>query len=66
MDTKITLKLDREVIEQVKKYAHRKNVSLSKMVEKYFKPLVDEEKKNGSSIRLSWKNCPELSVWKAK
>ncbi|MEW6382223.1 MAG: DUF6364 family protein [bacterium] len=33
-------KLDREIIQQVKKYAQRKNMSLSKMVEKYLKSLT--------------------------
>jgi len=44
MDTKLNLKLDKDVIEQAKSYAQTKNTSLSKMVEKYFKSLVDEEK----------------------
>ena len=35
MDTKLTLKLDREIIEEAKKYAREKNISLSKLIESY-------------------------------
>jgi len=44
MVTKLTLKLDREAIEQAKKYAESRRMSLSKIVERYFKSLADEEK----------------------
>lgn len=36
MQTKLTLRLDSELIEQAKGYAQRKETSLSKLVEKYF------------------------------
>ncbi len=35
MDTKLTLSLDKNVIEQAKKYAKKKNISLSKLIEAY-------------------------------
>ncbi len=44
MVTKLTLKLDKEAIEQAKRYAERRRVSLSKIVERYFKSLADEER----------------------
>lgn len=44
MDTKLTLKLDQEVIEQAKTYAHQKHQSLSALVEQYFRFLVVREK----------------------
>lgn len=44
MVTKLTLKLDKEAIERAKRYAGRRRMSLSKIVERYFKSLVDEEK----------------------
>ncbi len=44
METKLTLKLDKNVIEQVKIYAKRRNVSLSKMVENYFRSITEEKK----------------------
>lgn len=40
MDTKLTLKLDRDVIERTKQYAGQKGVSLSEMVETYFTGLT--------------------------
>ena len=43
MDTKLTLKLDKEVIEQAKNYARQKHQSLSALVEQYFRFLVVQE-----------------------
>lgn len=40
MDTKLTLKLDQEVIERAKTYAKEKNTSLSKLIESYLSLLV--------------------------
>ena len=49
MDAKLTLKLDKGIIEHAKEYARKKNISLSRMVERYFKAVVekkpDKEKK---------------------
>ena len=44
MVTKLTLKLDKDAIERAKKYAEKRRISLSKIVEKYFKSLADEER----------------------
>ena len=41
MDTKLTLKLDGDIIEQAKSYARKKNTSLSKLIESYLGLLVD-------------------------
>jgi hypothetical protein len=45
MNSKLTLKLDRDVIERAKAYAERRGVSLSGMVETYFLGLTQREKK---------------------
>jgi len=50
METKLTLKLDRSVIQSVKKYAEKNNRSLSKLVEDYFKNLVMESGTRKSKI----------------
>ena len=42
METKLTLKLDKNVIQSVKKYAQNNNKSLSKLVENFFRNLVSE------------------------
>ena len=42
METKLTLKLDQNVIHSVKKYAETNNRSLSKLVEDYFRNLISE------------------------
>lgn len=40
MDAKLTLKLDRAVIERAKSYAKNRNTSLSKLIESYLGMLV--------------------------
>jgi len=44
MDTKLTLKLDREAIDQAKHYAERRGLRLSRVVESYFLRLTESEK----------------------
>lgn len=44
MDTKLTLSLDKKVIEQAKKYAKKKNISLSKLIEAYLSKTSFQEK----------------------
>jgi len=54
MDTKLTLKLDKEVIEQAKEYASLHKRSLSRIIESYLKTLIDREKNlNESDIEIS-------------
>ncbi len=42
MDTKLTLKLNQEVIEKAKKYASNKKLSLSRIIEAYLQSLTTE------------------------
>lgn len=44
MDTKLTLKLDHDLIEKAKTFAKAKNTSLSKLIENYLRLLVDHER----------------------
>ncbi len=44
MDTKLTLKLDQEVIEKAKGYAKSKNTSLSALVENFLQKITEEKK----------------------
>ena len=43
MDTKLTLKLDKDVIEKAKEYASSQKRSLSGMIESYLKTLITKE-----------------------
>ena len=43
MQTKLTLRLDEDLINQGKLYAQRKGVSLSRLVGEYFKLLTKEK-----------------------
>ena len=58
MDTKLTLKLNKEVINFAKKQAKKRNTSLSKMVEEYFRNLT---LRDGSMDFDLPKNVEELS-----
>lgn len=42
MDAKLTLKLDKEIIERAKKYAQDKNTSLSKLIENILSKVTDK------------------------
>jgi len=42
MDTKLTLKLDKHIIESAKRYAKEKKISLSKIIETYLKSITKE------------------------
>ncbi|MEX2233009.1 MAG: DUF6364 family protein [Cyclobacteriaceae bacterium] len=44
MDVKLTLSLEKKVIEQAKKYAKKKNISLSKLIEAYLNRASLQEK----------------------
>lgn len=44
MNTKLTLKLDKEVIKKAKVYAKETNRSLSSLVESFFRAITIEEK----------------------
>ena len=45
MDTKLTLKLDKRVIEEAKLYARESNTSLSKLIENYLSAITSERSK---------------------
>lgn len=49
MDTKLTLKLDKFVIEQAKEYASSHKRSLSRIIEAYLKTLVNQDKSEKQS-----------------
>ncbi len=49
MDTKLTLKLDKFVIEQAKEYASLHKRSLSRIIESYLRSLINRDKNNDES-----------------
>ncbi len=54
MDAKLTLKLDKVVIEKAKKYAASHKRSLSRMIEAYLKTLIENEKtRSDEGIEIS-------------
>jgi plasmid stability protein len=69
MDTKLTLKLDKNVIEKAKIYAAQQTRSLSDVVENYLKAVTSMEKKDDNdeikisdfvkSIAIDGVNLPE-------
>ena len=52
MDTKLTLKLNQEIIEKAKVYASQKKVSLSRIIENYLNSLTNDNK-NDNTIEIS-------------
>lgn len=44
MSTKLTLTIEKDVIQKAKKYARKKNRSLSDIIENYLKTLTSREK----------------------
>jgi hypothetical protein len=52
MNTKLTLSLDKDVIDQAKKYARRRHQSLSKVVEGYLRQLSCPEAGEGEITPL--------------
>jgi hypothetical protein len=50
MDTKLTLKLNQEIIEKAKKYASDQKLSLSRIVENYLHSLTSDTKNDGFEI----------------
>ncbi len=58
MNTKLTLKLNKKVIDKAKRYARKNNQSLSALVESYFNLISENE--NSDEIEIS-PNVVELS-----
>jgi len=50
MDTKLTLKLNQEIIERAKLYASDKKLSLSRLIENYLNALTAEQNKDELNI----------------
>lgn len=50
MDTKLTLKLNQEIIEKAKHYASEKKLSLSRLIENYLNSLTSEKTNNDIQI----------------
>jgi len=46
METKLTLRLKKKVIDQAKKYAYDHETSLSKLIENYLSAITDESRSN--------------------
>jgi hypothetical protein len=50
MDTKLTLKLDQEIIEKAKLYAAENKTSLSRLIENYLNSLTSDKAKSELQI----------------
>jgi predicted solute-binding protein len=50
METKLTLKLDESIINQAKKYALKRQKSLSRLVEDYFRGLSNDDNLEETTI----------------
>ena len=50
MDTKLTLKLEQQVIENAKIYAKMNHISLSKLIENYLNSLISDKRNDEDQI----------------
>lgn len=50
MDSKLTLKLNKDVIERAKQYAAEKKISLSRLIESYLQSLTSDTETNEIEI----------------
>jgi hypothetical protein len=50
MNTKLTLTIEQKIIEKAKKYARKKDRSLSDIIENYLKLITNEENKSKNEI----------------
>ncbi|WP_353738731.1 DUF6364 family protein [Candidatus Brachybacter algidus] len=53
IDAKLTLKLDQEIIKKAKKYASRRKLSLSRLIENYLGSLTSGQKNDDDEIEIS-------------
>lgn len=53
MDTKLTIRLNSEVIERAKKYASEQKISLSKLVETYLDSISTPKEKEPDAIQIT-------------
>lgn len=54
MDTKLTLKLDKNVVEEAKKYASSQKTSLSQIIESYLRFITNQnESEDKEEIEIS-------------
>lgn len=61
MKAKLTLTLDKELIEEAKEYANSSEISLSTIVERYFRCLLDE-RQNQEKDQSAWGvDCPGIN-----
>ena len=62
MNTKLTLSLEKKVIEDAKMYAKGTGRSLSEMVENYFKSLVAKSNKDNSAVSYTHLTLPTKRI----
>jgi hypothetical protein len=53
MDTKLTLKLDKDIIDKAKIFAKKRNISLSKMIEHYLDYLLKSKDSDEYSMLVN-------------
>lgn len=60
MNTKLTLTIEQSIIEKAKEYAHKKERSLSDLIENYLKALVA----NDETIKIDEELAPTVKLLK--
>lgn len=60
MKTRLNITIEEGILEEIKKYSNRNNISISELVEKYFKRIVGKPKKKSLLDKI--KTLPEPSI----
>lgn len=60
MKARLNITIEQGILEDIKKYSNRNNVSISELVERYFQNIVNKPKKKNLLEKI--KNLPNPSI----
>ena len=60
MKTRLNLTVDENLVYKIKEYADLKHISVSELVEGYFKKVVEEKQMKGNKLMEMVKNLPKI------
>lgn len=61
MKARLNITIEEGILEEIKKYSNRNNISISELVEKYFKRIVDKPKKKSLLDKIKALPDPAIS-----
>ena len=61
MQTKLTLRMDKSLIERAKKFAHEHDTSLSRIVSNHFSQIIEQEDQSSTDDEEWKKSLPPIT-----